>query len=347
MISTRFNELLDTDKGIKEFKHEGPVVPWVDKYRPPKLDDVVAQTEVIKMLKKVVETENLPHLLFYGPSGTGKTSSILAIAMELFGPRIFNDRVIELNASDERGINVVRNKIVTFAKMSVGPADPRYPSPPYKIIILDEADAMTTEAQAALRKTIENKSNVTRFCFICNYINQIIEPIASRCVKFRFKPISSDFMIEKLQKISLNENLSIEAEALGLMAKISGGDMRKAIMILQNLKYLDKNINVSDVCSISNKIPSDLLNLILKTCINSKKIDNVIKLGNNIVASGYSTYSLLIELIETVINSDNFSDKEKAKICFELASIEKDLIDGSDEYLQLLNILSCIRQRGA
>ena len=134
---------------------------------------------------------------------THNTSTILSIGMELFGPKKFNERVIELNASDERGINIVRNKIVTLAKMAIGANDPNYLCPPYKIIVLDEADAMTNEAQSALRKTMEDNSDITRFCFICNYINQIIDPITSRCVKFRFKPINETNMSIKLKEISV------------------------------------------------------------------------------------------------------------------------------------------------
>lgn len=183
-------------------------VPWVDKYRPQKLADIVYQDDVIKMLNNVLETGNLPHLLFHGYPGTGKTSTILAIARELFGSKKFKERVIELNASDERGINVVRHKIVTLAKSAVSAKDPNYLCPSYKLIILDEADAMTTEAQSALRKTMEDNSDVTRFCFICNYINQIIDPITSRCVKFRFKPICAKVMSVKL-KISQKWNIWI------------------------------------------------------------------------------------------------------------------------------------------
>ena len=144
-------------------------IPWVEKYRPYKLDDIMHQEEIKCMLKNSVKTGNLQHLLLYGPPGTGKTSIILAVARELYGPKLYREKTIELNASDERGINIVRNKIRRLAKAANDSADPDYPSPPYKIIILDEADAMTTEAQSALRKTMEDHSNITRFCFICNY----------------------------------------------------------------------------------------------------------------------------------------------------------------------------------
>ena len=245
----KFNELLECGQNndkVPTKKHK-TMVPWVEKYRPLKLDDVAYQDDVKKMLITVIKTGNLPHLLFFGNSGSGKTSMILAIARELFGPRKFEERVIELNASDERGINVVRNKIVTLAKIAVSEKDPDYLCPPYKIIILDEADAMTTEAQSALRKTMEDHSSVTRFCFICNYINQIIDPITSRCVKFRFNPITNDIMCDKLKIISNKEHLKISDDAVEKLASVSGGDMRKAIMYLQNLSYLGKTIDIDDV----------------------------------------------------------------------------------------------------
>ena len=145
-------------------KSKNTDIPWIEKYRPRKLNDIISQKESINILSNTLKTGELPHLLLYGGPGTGKTSSVLALCNQLFGPERVNERVIELNASDERGINVVRHKIINFAKI----ANENYLCPPYKIIILDEADAMTKEAQAALRKVMEETSNITRFCFICN-----------------------------------------------------------------------------------------------------------------------------------------------------------------------------------
>lgn len=341
MIS--FGQLLEVDDKYnkKDDKHTRIKVPWVDKYRPSSLDDIVYQTEVTKMLKNVLKTGNLPHTLFYGPSGSGKTSTILAIAKTLFGPNKFSERVIELNASDERGINVVRNKIVTFARASVGSKDPDYLCPPYKLIILDEADAMTNEAQSALRKTMEDNSSITRFCFICNYINQIINPITSRCVKFRFKSLDNSSIINRLKFVSRKEKMDLRDDVLNEIANIVDGDMRKALMLLQNVKYLGNMSMVTpdDILDIAGDVPSSIINLIKESCINkNSNISRIIKLTKSIRSYGYPIDNILKKINKLIINDDDLDDEMKSKICITLSNTERQLIDGADEYLQLLNI---------
>lgn len=181
-------------------------------------------------------------MLFYGPPGTGKTSTILALAKELYGPQLFKTRVLELNASDERGISIVREKVKDFARMQLSNPPPgyedKYPCPPYKIIILDEADSMTQDAQSALRRTMETYSKITRFCLICNYVTRIIDPLASRCSKFRFKPLDQGNAKKRLEDIAENEDVKLEAGAVETLIKSSEGDLRKAITFLQSAARL-------------------------------------------------------------------------------------------------------------
>ena len=181
-------------------------------------------------------------MLFYGPPGTGKTSTILALAKELYGPEMFRTRVLELNASDERGISIVREKVKDFARMQLSNPPPhykdRYPCPPYKIIILDEADSMTQDAQSALRRTMETYSKITRFCLICNYVTRIIDPLASRCSKFRFKMLDQGNAKKRLEDIAQNENIQLENGVVDKVIECSEGDLRKAITFLQSAARL-------------------------------------------------------------------------------------------------------------
>ena len=322
------------------------VVPWVTKYRPNRLDKIINQNEIVNVLNNTMKTGNLPHLLLHGPQGTGKTSTILAFAYQLFGPNVANQRVIELNASDERGINVVRGKIITFAKSAVSNDDPNYPCPPFKLVILDEADAMTTEAQAALRIVMEELSEITRFCFICNFINQIIDPIASRCMKFRFKPIKSKNMVEKLEYICEKENFIIKKEVIETICEVSKGDARKAIMTLQNLKYVydcKKYITINDVLTITGHVPrSEMISLISKSINTNTNINTLTELINDFKRNGYPIISV-IDYVRKYINSyDKLNDIQKSMIVIHIGMTEKRLMDGGDEYLQLLNLFSYI-----
>jgi DNA polymerase III delta prime subunit len=206
-----------------------------------------------------MQSSNLPHMLFYGPPGTGKTSTILALAKELYGPELMKSRVLELNASDERGISIVRQKVKDFARqqLSVAPTynvmvedksgegeakavryRDKYPCPPFKIIVLDEADSMTQDAQSALRRTMETYSRMTRFCLVCNYVTRIIDPLASRCSKFRFKSLDQGNAVKRVGDIARLENVQLEDGVAEELVRVADGDLRKAITFLQSAARL-------------------------------------------------------------------------------------------------------------
>ncbi|CBI18984.3 hypothetical protein PVL29_023241 [Vitis rotundifolia] len=315
--------------------------PWVEKYRPKQVKDVAHQDEVVRVLTNTLETTNCPHMLFYGPPGTGKTTTALAIAHQLFGPELYKSRVLELNASDDRGINVVRTKIKDFAAVAVGSGHRQggYPCPPYKIIILDEADSMTEDAQNALRRTMETYSKVTRFFFICNYISRIIEPLASRCAKFRFKPLSEEIMSSRILHICKEEELNLDSEALSTLSSISQGDLRRAITYLQGAARLFGSIISSkDLISVSGVVPQHVVQALFAAC-KSGDFDSANKEVNNVIAEGYPVSQMLYQLFDVVVEAD-ISDEQKARICKRLAEADKCLVDGADEYLQLLDVAS-------
>ncbi|XP_044510339.1 replication factor C subunit 2 [Mangifera indica] len=316
--------------------------PWVEKYRPKQVKDVAHQDEVVRVLTNTLETTNCPHMLFYGPPGTGKTTTALAIAHQLFGPELYKSRVLELNASDDRGINVVRTKIKDFAAVAVGSGQRQggYPCPPYKIIILDEADSMTEDAQNALRRTMETYSKVTRFFFICNYISRIIEPLASRCAKFRFKPLSEEIMTSRILYICKEEGLNLDVEALSTLSSISQGDLRRAITYLQGAARLyGSSISSKDLISVAGVIPQEVVEAHFSAC-RSSDFDVANKEVNNIIAEGYPVSLFLSQLFEVIVEAEDISDEQKARICKRMAEADKCLVDGADEYLQLLNVTS-------
>ncbi|MBA0747396.1 hypothetical protein Gogos_004310 [Gossypium gossypioides] len=261
-------------------------------------------------------------MLFYGPPGTGKTTTALAIAHQLFGPELYKSRVLELNASDDRGINVVRTKIKDFAAVAVGSAQRQggYPCPPFKIIILDEADSMTEDAQA---------------CFFL-----IIEPLASRCAKFRFKPLSDEIMSSRILHICDQEGLNLDSEALSTLSSISQGDLRRAITYLQGAARLfGSSISSKDLLSVSGVIPVEVVEALYAAC-KSGNFDLANKEVNNVIAEGYPVSQMLSQLFDVVVEADDVPDEQKARICKSLAEADKRLVDGADEYLQLLDAAS-------
>ncbi|ORZ31708.1 DNA replication factor C subunit Rfc2 [Catenaria anguillulae PL171] len=273
--------------------------PWVEKYRPASINDISSQAQVVQVLRRTIESQNLPHLLFYGPPGTGKTSTILALAKDLFGPDLYRSRVLELNASDERGIQVVREKIKNFARTVVSsvPANNTHPVPPYKIIVLDEADSMTPDAQAALRRVMEQYSNVTRFCLVCNYVTRIIDPLASRCAKFRFTALDPTDVLTRLRHVATSEAIRISDEALSAIMTVSEGDMRKAIMFLQSASRLE------------------------------------------VLADGWSAAQVVTQVYDEMCVDGYLSSLHKARLAQVFGRVDQCLTGGAEEGLQVLDLV--------
>ncbi|KAJ3016601.1 hypothetical protein HKX48_003943 [Thoreauomyces humboldtii] len=314
--------------------------PWIEKYRPKDMSDISSQEEVVAVLQKTLESQNLPHLLFYGPPGTGKTSTILALAKELYGPEMFRSRVLELNASDERGIDIIRVKVKNFAKVTVTQSTSGWPCPPYKIIILDEADSMTTDAQSALRRTMETYSKSTRFCLICNYISRIIDPLASRCAKFRFKPLDVSSTTQRLEYICKSEGVNAPPETVQTLVRLADGDMRRSIMLLQSAFRLHQTevITKEAICEIAGVVPEHVVDELM-TAWQSQNVSKIEAAVERVVRQGYSGTQLLDQLQDRIILDDHLTSKQKSKVSLSIAQMDKALVDGADEQLQLLRLM--------
>ncbi|KAI1466834.1 putative replication factor protein [Daldinia caldariorum] len=353
-----------TTAKVEDPKQNTRKQPWVEKYRPKTLSDVTAQDHTVNVLQRTLQASNLPHMLFYGPPGTGKTSTILALAKELYGPEMIKSRVLELNASDERGISIVREKVKDFARMQLTnpPAGykSRYPCPPLKIIILDEADSMTQDAQSALRRTMETYSKITRFCLICNYVTRIIDPLASRCSKFRFKSLDQGNAKKRLEEIASKEGVTLEDGAVDALIKCSEGDLRKAITFLQSGARLvgaiekgddegdkmdvddeAKIVTVKIVEEIAGVIPDQTIERLQKAMQPKSAgatYQAIAKVVEEMVADGWSAGQVLSQLYQTVIQDEMVPDIAKNKITLVFSEVDKRLVDGADEHLSILDL---------
>lgn len=301
-------------------------------------------------------------MLFYGPPGTGKTSTILALAKELYGPEFVKQRVLELNASDERGISIVREKVKDFARMQLtnppkGYKD-RFPCPPFKIIVLDEADSMTQDAQSALRRTMETYSKITRFCLICNYVTRIIDPLASRCSKFRFKSLDQGNARKRLEAIAQNEGVELEDGAVDALIKCSEGDLRKAITFLQSAARLvgagaaasgDRDNMDVDAKPVTVKIVEDIAGVIpgptidglvqaIRPRSSGETYSAVCKVVEDMVADGWSAGQVVTQLYQALVYDETIPDVQKNKIVLVFSESDKRLVDGADEHLTILDL---------
>ena len=290
-------------------------LPWTEKYRPKNMDEIMSHSQNIDTIKKLLENETLPHLLFHGSPGTGKTSMIMAIANKIYGKNI-RLMVMKLDASDDRGINSVRDDIKGFAEKT------NMFQKGIKLIILDEVDAMTFDAQFALRRIIEIYSSTVRFCLICNYENKIISAIRSRCANFRFSNIDNKSVCIKLAQIIESEKLICEPGVNEVIAKIAKGDLRKAINLLQSISMHSKYITIK-LCYESSGIPSTddikkILDILVDHTIDFNKSYEFI---SKIINHEYSLSILLKELILEIINHKDL-DKMSQNI-IDLAELEK------------------------
>lgn len=307
---------------------------WVEKYRPKTLDEVVGQEEIVKRLKGYVERKNIPHLLFSGPPGTGKTATAIALTRDLFG-EAWRDNFIEMNASDERGIDVVRHKIKEFARTApIGGA-------PFKIIFLDEADALTADAQAALRRTMEMFSRSCRFILSCNYVSRIIEPIQSRCAVFRFKAVPKEAMKKRLLEICKKEGVKITEDGIEAIIYISGGDFRKAINALQGASAIGEVVDREKIFQITATAQPEEINAILETALKGNFVEAREKLSKLMLDYGMSGEDVVSQLFRE-ISSSNMNEKLKVLLIDKLGEIDFRLTEGANERIQLSAFLAYV-----
>lgn len=308
------------------------ILPWTEKYRPRKLDDVSGQQDIVATLRAFVRARNMPNMLFAGPPGVGKTTCAIALARELFGDGMATD-FMELNASDERGIDVVRGRIKDFARaVSMGKA-------PFKLIFLDEADALTADAQQALRRTMESSSAVTRFIISANYSSRIIEPIQSRCAVFRFMPLQEKDVRRMLAHVAKEENLHADEEAEKAVFYVSEGDMRRALNIFQGCAMHSAKITAELVHKTSSRATPkevrEMLELALKGGFQEAR-ENLDKL---MMTYGLSGEDIMLQVYREVPKLD-IPEKDKMRLIELIGEYNFRLVQGANERIQLESLLA-------
>jgi len=299
---------------------------WTEKYRPRKLEEVVGQDAIINNLTSYVRKRNLPHLIFSGPAGVGKTAAAVAMARELYGDT-WSENFTELNASDERGIDVVRNKIKNFARtMPIGDAS-------FKIIFLDEADALTDAAQSALRRTMERYSGTCRFVLSCNYSAKIIGPIQSRCSVYRFKSLSYDAIASRVKHIAEKEGLKLSEEAIKAINYVSLGDMRRAVNALQSAAVLGSEVKPERIYETTATARPEEIQELIKRALDGKFFDALNKL-EDLMDKGISGDEILAQMHRLVINMD-IPAREKVELMDRIGEADYRITEGANEKIQL------------
>ncbi len=310
------------------------LLPWTEKYRPNKLEEIMGHKEIINTLNAFVKQKNMPNLLFAGPPGIGKTTATLALARGLFGEN-YKSCVLELNASDSRGIDVVRGQIKNFAKQIA------LTGSPFKIIFLDEADALTPDAQHALRRTMELYAGITRFILSCNYSSKIIEPIQSRCSVFRFTYLSNEAIEKMMNHICDKENLKIDKKSLEALIYVSNGDMRKAVNALQGAALQTNKITEELIYKISSKARPKEIKDMIEFCLKANFMESRKKLDSLMIEYGMSGEDVLLQIYREVPNLD-ISEENKIKLIDKIGEFNFRIVEGANERIQLEALLAQI-----
>lgn len=305
---------------------------WIEKYRPATISEVVGQPEITARLKSYVSSGNMPHLLFAGPPGTGKTTCAIALSRELFGED-WRSNFHELNASDERGIDIVRGKIKEFARTApMGMKN-------FKIIFLDEADALTSDAQSALRRTMERYATTCRFILSCNYSSKIIEPIQSRCAVFRFRPLKEADVKKYLSWISKQESLTMKEEGLEALVYVSQGDLRRAVNSLQVAASMSLKIDADAVYQAASIARPELVKEMIDTCLKGDFIKGRNILDELLITQGLSGEDIIRQIHKSVIDS-TVKDSLKIELIDRVGETEFRLVEGGNDRIQLESLLA-------
>lgn len=312
---------------------------WTEKYRPQTFDEVKGQEQIVEKLKAFVKSNSMPHLLFSGPAGVGKTTLSLVIAKTLFGPN-WRSNTLELNASDERGIDVVRTKVKDFARTKA------LGNVPFKLIYLDESDALTKDAQQALRRTMENYTKTCRFILSCNYSSKIIDPIQSRCAIFRFKPLQKQDIINMVNTIQEKENINIDEDAKQALVEICGGDCRKLENILQSCAVISDKIDSELVYSMAAVAKPKEVAEVMAAALNQDFVLARNRLLDLMLNYGLSGSDIIKQMAKEIWNLQT-TDRKKVTLLDKCGEVEFRLVEGSDEYLQLEAFLATIMLVGS
>ncbi|MBI4159231.1 replication factor C small subunit [Candidatus Woesearchaeota archaeon] len=305
---------------------------WVERHRPKTFDEMVGQKEIVKRIKAFVGHKNVPNMLFAGPAGVGKTTIALVIARELYGDS-WRENFLELNASDDRGIDVVRNTIKDFARTkSIGDA-------PFKIILLDESDSLTRDAQQALRRTMEQYSNSCRFIFSVNYSSKIIDPIQSRCSVFRFRPLEKNDVREIITNIAKHEKLRVEEKSVYALFELCGGDVRRLGNILQSCASVDKHITSELIYKVASYADPKEVRDILSLAIKGEFIKSRDLLLNVMLRDGLSGIDMIKQIQKEIWNLQ-IDDIKKLSMTERCGEIEFRMVEGSDEFLQMEGLIA-------